>query len=49
MSGVPVNSSFTFEKFAGTDFAIVLGSAGALYWGRKNTDASANANIDADK
>ena len=43
LSGVPIGK-FTVEKFSGYDFAIVVGAVGALYWGRKNTDASITNN-----
>lgn len=30
----------SFSPFTGSDYAMVVGAVGALYWARKNTEAS---------
>lgn len=36
-SGVAVGN-VTLQPFTGSDFAMVVGAVGAIYWARKNTD-----------
>ena len=38
VSGVALGS-YSMSAFSGTEFAAVLASVGAIYWGRKNTDS----------
>jgi hypothetical protein len=38
LSGVAVGS-LTLGPFSGSDYAMVVGAVGALYWARKNTEA----------
>lgn len=41
LSGVII-ADFTLGTFSGTDFAAVLGSAGAIYAARKHTDSNSS-------
>lgn len=38
LSGISLEK-IKFGDFSGTDFAAVVGSLGAIYWGRRHTDA----------
>jgi hypothetical protein len=38
LSGVVIGS-VTLSPFTGSDYAMVVGAVGALYWARKNTEA----------
>lgn len=39
LSGVTLGS-LTLSPFTGSDYAMVVGAVGALYWARKNTEAN---------
>lgn len=38
LSGVTI-AGVTLAPFSGSDYAMVVGAVGAIYWARKNTDS----------
>lgn len=38
LSGLTI-AGFSLAPFTGSDYALVVGAVGAIYWARKNTDA----------